>query len=219
MEADVARRARDLTLMFDAAGAVGPRHWQSRLARWRAEGWISNLVRQVRSGSLHVPEQSPLHIIALHRDLDGGLLRPRIAAVELLNLLRPTVAISVFITFIAHALHRYPNAAGGSKAGDFGYTELFVQELRRFYPFFPAVAARVRHAFEWKGYRIPPGSPGGIGPGTAQTTTRGAGTRRSSSARSGFGAGTGTPSTSSRKAEATITWATAAQASGSPSNS
>jgi fatty-acid peroxygenase len=157
MEADVARRARDLTLMFDAAGAVGPRHWQSRLARWRAEGWIGNLVRQVRSGSLDVPEQSPLHIVALHRDLDGGLLRPRIAAVELLNLLRPTVAISVFITFIAHALHRYPECRQRLESGDPGYTELFVQELRRFYPFFPAVAARVRHDFEWRGYQFPRG--------------------------------------------------------------
>jgi fatty-acid peroxygenase len=143
--------------MFDAAEAVGRHHWQSRLARWRAEGWLSNLVRQVRAGSLHPPQQSPLHIIALHRDPDGALLRPRIAAVELLNLLRPTVAISVFITFIAHALHRHPDCGRRLAAGEPGYAELFVQEVRRFYPFFPAVAARVRRDFEWKDYRFPRG--------------------------------------------------------------
>lgn len=156
-EADVARRARDLALMFDAAGAVGPRHWQSRLARLRAEGWIANLIRQVRGGNLFPPQQSPLHVVALHRGRDGGLLPPLTAAVELLNLLRPTVAISVFMTFIAHALHQHPDCRQRLAAGEPGYAELFVQEVRRFYPFFPAVAARARRDFDWKGYRLPRG--------------------------------------------------------------
>jgi fatty-acid peroxygenase len=156
-EADIARRTRDLALMFDAAGAVGPRHWQSRLARLRAEGWIANLIRQVRGGNLLPPWQSPLHVVALHRGRDGGLLPPLTAAVELLNLLRPTVAISVFMTFIAHALHQHPDCRQRLAAGEPGYAELFVQEVRRFYPFFPAVAARVRRDFDWKGYRLPRG--------------------------------------------------------------
>ncbi|MCO6419553.1 cytochrome P450 [Siccirubricoccus sp. KC 17139] len=156
-EADVARRSRDLALMFDAAGAVSARHWQSRLARWRGEGWIAELVRQVRAGHLDPPAQSPLRAIALHRDLKGALLPRRIVAVELLNLLRPTVAIAVFLTFIAHALHRHPECRRRLEAGEAGYAEMFVQEVRRFYPFFPAVAARVRHGFEWQGYRFPRG--------------------------------------------------------------
>jgi fatty-acid peroxygenase len=32
-----------------------------------------------------------------------------------------------------------------------------VQEVRRFYPFFPAVGALVRHNFEWQGYPFPQG--------------------------------------------------------------
>lgn len=32
-----------------------------------------------------------------------------------------------------------------------------MQEVRRFYSFFPAVAARVRRGFEWHGYRFPRG--------------------------------------------------------------
>jgi len=32
-----------------------------------------------------------------------------------------------------------------------------VQEVRRFYPFFPLVAAVVEDEFEWKGYRFPRG--------------------------------------------------------------
>jgi fatty-acid peroxygenase len=37
------------------------------------------------------------------------------------------------------------------------YTEWFTQEVRRFYPSFPAVAARVRSDFDWNGYRFPSG--------------------------------------------------------------
>src|SRR3546814_15474251 len=84
------------------------------------------------------------------------MLSPRVAAVELLNILRPTVAVSVFITFTAHALHQLPACRQNLQADD-GYLECFVQEVRRFYPFFPAVMAHVRRDFEWKGYRFPRG--------------------------------------------------------------
>jgi fatty-acid peroxygenase len=38
-----------------------------------------------------------------------------------------------------------------------GYVERFVLEVRRFYPFFPAIAARVLDDFEWKGLLFPRG--------------------------------------------------------------
>lgn len=157
-EGELGRRSRELTAMFDAAGAIGPRHWWSRLARRSGERWIAGMVRQVRAGLLEPPEESALRVIALHRDLGGKPLRPRVAAVELLNVLRPTVATSVFITLAAHALHRHPECRRRLEAGEAGYAELFVQEVRRFYPFFPAVMARTRREFEWKGYRFPEGA-------------------------------------------------------------
>ena len=76
---------------------------------------------------------------------------------ELLNVLRPTVAVSVYVTFVAHALHQYPECRRKLEAGEEGYSERFVQEVRRFYPFFPSVMARVRRDFEWKGYPFPRG--------------------------------------------------------------
>ena len=75
---------------------------------------------------------------------------------ELLNILRPTVAVAVFIVFAAHALHGFPACRPKLQTGD-EYPELFVQEIRRLYPFFPAVMARTRHNFEWNGYRFPRG--------------------------------------------------------------
>jgi fatty-acid peroxygenase len=156
-EAEVGRRTRELTALFDYAGSVGPKHWWSRLARGRAERWVGGVVERVRSGEFRPPEHSAAHVIAWHRKPDGESLSARVAAVELLNVLRPTVAVSVYVAFVAHALHEHPECRRRLAAGEEGYAELFVQEVRRFYPFFPVAAARVRGDFEWRGYRFPRG--------------------------------------------------------------
>ena len=156
-ESEVGRRTRELTALFDYAGSVGPRHWWSRVARKRADRWIEGLIRQIRAGRLHPPEQTAARVIAWYRDLNGELLSPHVAAVELLNVLRPTVAVAVYVTFIAHALHEYPECRRKLEASEDGYDQLFVQEVRRFYPFFPSVMAQVRNAFEWQGYHFPQG--------------------------------------------------------------
>lgn len=154
-EGEAHRRALQLTRPFDAAGAVGPRRWWSRLSRRAAHAWITEIVERIRAGSLRVPEHSPVHIVTSHRDVDGNLLSPKIAAVEILEVLRPTVAVAVYVTFIAHALEVHPESRERIAAGDEAYVERFVQEVRRFYPFFPSVTARTRHALEWQGYHFP----------------------------------------------------------------
>lgn len=156
-EAEAAKRTRQLTLLFDGAAALGPRHLASRLARKQANRWAADVVRAVRAGRLHPPEASAAHVIAWHRDARGELLSAHDAAVDLLNVLRPTVALSVYVVFVAHALHQHPEARAVLAAGEDGDAERFVHEVRRHYPFFPAVAARVRRSFEWNGYAFPEG--------------------------------------------------------------
>ncbi len=153
-EEEVGRRTRQLTLLFDGAGAVNLRHLASRLARQRAERWMENVVGRIRSGQLQTLEQTAAHVIAWHRDPSGTLLSPHVAAVELLNVLRPAVAVAVYVTFAAHALHEHDVRQKLETDED---VALFVQEVRRFYPFFPAVAARVREGFEWHGFHFPKG--------------------------------------------------------------
>jgi cytochrome P450 len=80
------------------------------------------------------------------------------AAVELINVLRPTVAVARFITFAALALHEHPGARQKLQEGDEEYLERFVQEVRRFYPFFPLVGGRARKDFEWRGHRFEEGT-------------------------------------------------------------
>lgn len=156
-EPEVGRRTREIAALFDYAGSVGPMHWWSRLARKRVEGWLADVVGQIRAGQLRPPEQAAAYVIAWHRDLTGELLSPQVAAVEVLNVLRPTVAVAVYVTFVALALHQYPDCRRRVEVGEDGYAELFVQEVRRFYPFFPSVIARARTGFEWKGYPFPQG--------------------------------------------------------------
>lgn len=156
-EGHVERRTEQLALLFDGAGSIGPRHWAARQARQKTESWICDVIEAYRLDSRPKGDPSPAAVIARHRDLDGQLLPSRVAAVELLNLLRPTIAISVYVVLIAHALHEHPTYREAFAAGDQTLVEPFVQEVRRAYPFFPAVAARVKEPFDWEGFRFPEG--------------------------------------------------------------
>jgi len=88
-------------------------------------------------------------------DPDGRPLDARIAAVELNNVVRPIMAVSVFITHAALALHRFPGHRRALCDGDAQVARRFAEEVRRTTPFFPMVGARVRESFTWRGYRFP----------------------------------------------------------------
>ena len=152
---DTPSRTKDLALLFDAAGSIGPRHWQARFARRRAEAWAMSLIADARAGRLRPPDESALKVIADHRDLRGRMLDLPVAGVELLNVLRPTVAMSVFMIQLVHALATNPEAHARLKEDPEDHALLIAQEVRRFYPFFPAAIARTREAIVWKSYQLP----------------------------------------------------------------
>ncbi|WP_030274612.1 cytochrome P450 [Micromonospora globosa] len=155
-EADVPRRTAEMHAMIEAPAALGPRHWRGRLGRRHAQRWAGELIERVRAGAVPAPEGTALAVVAGHRDERGLPLPRRIAAVELLNVLRPTVAVDRYVVFAALALHDHPHWRD-RLPGDDAATEQFVQEVRRYYPFFPVAAARVRRSFQWRGYAFPQG--------------------------------------------------------------
>jgi fatty-acid peroxygenase len=162
-EGDVPRRARDFVRMVDAFGGVGPRLWKGKLARMRTERWLREVIRAVRRGEIDAAEDSAVAVMAFHREPDGTALDVRTAAVELINVIRPTVATAWFIAFAALALHQHPSArqriAGERPREHAGtYTDWFMQEVRRFYPFTPYLGAMVRTPFDWQGHRFEPGT-------------------------------------------------------------
>lgn len=152
---DVERRTREMTWLFEDAVSVGPRYWRAKRARKRLERWLVDVIADARTGRREPRPESALASIVAHRDLEGRPLSHHVAAVELLNLLRPTVAVAGFSVLSALALQYTPEAR--SRMYDPNYARCFALEIRRFFPFFPMLTARVRHTFDWRGYRFPAG--------------------------------------------------------------
>jgi fatty-acid peroxygenase len=147
-EADtVSGRLAEVVDGFGFAGAAYVRGWRSRL--W-TERWARRSVRDVREGRTRPPAGSALALLAAS-DLDL-----RTAAVELLNVLRPTVAVSWLGAFAALALASVPpdERARLVPASAVHERYAFAQEVRRTTPFAPALTARASRPGEVSGVRI-----------------------------------------------------------------
>ncbi|MEU5551424.1 cytochrome P450 [Micromonospora sp. NPDC047793] len=155
---DVPELAANLVAEVDGFATAGPRHWRARRSRGRLERRFGDLVDRVRRGEAAAPEGSALAAVAAHEDSDGRLLDPKTAAVELLNIIRPTVAITWFVAFAGHALHRWPAHRDRLRAAEPAFVEAFAHEVRRFYPFAPFVGGRAATDLSWRGTDIPSGA-------------------------------------------------------------
>jgi fatty-acid peroxygenase len=138
--ADLPALAEDLTAMVDGFATAAPRHFKARAARKRRERWLSG-----------VTEGFLADVVTAH------IQDPHVRAVELLNVIRPTVALSWFVTFAAHALHRWPQHRAALAAGG-EFAVAFAHEVRRFYPFVPFLGGLAAKDLEWDGESIPEGS-------------------------------------------------------------
>ncbi|WP_232520684.1 cytochrome P450 [Rhodobacter sp. CZR27] len=149
------RLADEIFDMIDKAGSFGPRNWLAQLRRVGTERRLSRLVEKVRAGEVVPDAATALHVIAFHRDAAGGMLPPEIAAVELLNILRPTVAVGRYITFLALALHREATWRELFRSGNLELAGDFAEEVRRISPFFPFTAAVTTRPLRWEGHDLP----------------------------------------------------------------
>ncbi|MDU6359890.1 MAG: cytochrome P450 [Clostridiales bacterium] len=157
-QSEVKRRADDFYAMVNAIGAVGPKYWQEKRARTRTEACIKGLIEEVRTGKRHIVPHLALYQAATYKDLEGNVLDVQMAAIELINLLRPIIAISIFITFTALALYEHEDSKEKLGQGDERDLEMFVQEVRRYYPFAPFLGAIVRKNFIWRGCKFKKGT-------------------------------------------------------------
>ena len=151
-EEEVDKKTRDVVSMIEGPGTMGLRHWRGRMGRQLIEYWIRQKVKAVRENELISNPGTFMHEMSWHRDSKGNLLDKGVVAVEIINMIRPTVAIGRYLLFAAMALHEHPEYRTRIQEEGDDLTHLFVQEVRRFYPFFPFVVAKVRKDFEWKGY-------------------------------------------------------------------
>jgi fatty-acid peroxygenase len=156
--AQVSEVAADLTAMVDGFATIGPRHWRARRARGRQERRLATLIDQVRAAEIVPPGGSALSVVAHYTEIGGELLTAKHAAVELLNMIRPTVAVSWFAALAGHALHRWPENRERMRDGGMAYAVAFAHEVRRFYPFAPFVGGLAVRDLTWRDEHIPAGS-------------------------------------------------------------
>jgi fatty-acid peroxygenase len=154
---DEVERLTALTVeLFESPGKIAWGYFKGIVARHRLERWLASLIKKVRESSSPKPPTDALHQVALHRDRNGQWLPEKVAAVELLNVIRPTVAVARYVVFAALALNCYSQKL--KSLSDPEYLRAFVQEVRRTTPFFPFAVARVRRTFCWNGYQFPKGT-------------------------------------------------------------
>ena len=148
---DTEALAGELARMIASTGHFGPRTFATLLSRREVEKTLVRLVGDVRSGRVGAGDGTALAIIAAATDVEGRQLDPEICAVELLNVLRPIAAVSRYVVYAALALEKHPPWRDLFAAGDEDRIEGFVEEVRRFYPFFPLVGAVADERLNWAG--------------------------------------------------------------------
>ena len=156
-EKEIKEIAQMLASLFESPASLGITFLKGKEARNDAESWIVELVTKVRDQKLAPEKNTALYQFSEARDENGNLLPSPIVAVEILNILRPIVAISVYICFVALAIHHYPEEAQKVQGSE-EYAQMFIQEVRRYYPFFPAILAIVKKDFTWKDFQFKKGT-------------------------------------------------------------
>ncbi|MFE6649305.1 hypothetical protein ACFVJS_22250 [Nocardioides sp. NPDC057772] len=153
---------RRLAAIVDGFGISGPSYATAWAARLWANRWARGLIREARSAapsspsSTSSPPSTPVEAIAAWRDPHGDLLSVPVAAIELLNVLRPAVAVAYLGTFAVQSLDDQSQQRP-AVAEDASQRHAFTQEVRRLFPFVPALAGIARQQSDWDGQLVSPG--------------------------------------------------------------
>lgn len=160
------RWAARLGQLIDGFGVIySPAFVQATLNRMWSDRHAMKLIEAVRAGTLDAAEGTALRAWAEHRDLEGELLPPRLAGIELQNSFRPMIAVARFVAFAAKELHDRPEwreriAAETAERGSLVGGELataFAQEIRRTALFVPMLPAWATTDIEFDGERVSEG--------------------------------------------------------------
>lgn len=152
---DAERVSQDLVTIVDGFGVGATPYRQALAARLRAQRWAVRVIRLAREGRLRPPHGSVTAVLA---GVPRDELSDTVAATELLNVVRPTVAVAYFGAYAAQALAAHPEWRERLASGDSDALRAFEHEVRRWYPFTPLLAGRLRRPLEWQGRRLRAGS-------------------------------------------------------------
>lgn len=154
-QTEIDRLAEYQISMISSAVTNPKTHVKGIENRKKAEKWVQSLIEEARTHPVAGKEEVALYAFASATDDDGELLPIDVAAVELLNVIRPTVALTVWIALMGHALFSRPDIYQRLHAEFDQLQDSFIQEMRRYYPFFPMLPAFAIQDVEIDGYLIP----------------------------------------------------------------
>ncbi|TDM07104.1 cytochrome P450 [Macrococcus lamae] len=154
----IEQHAMDMDKMIDSFGSVGTAYKgyrEAKKARARVEDFLEKQIIATRKGKIHPEEGTALHSFSHWRDFQGNYMDSRLAAVDLMNVIRPLVAINRFVAYGVLALHEFPGERERVSADENNYAYKFTQELRRYFPFVPFLPAKAKVDIDFQGHVIP----------------------------------------------------------------
>ena len=154
-QSEISELADYQVAMFSGTVTSPVAHLRGVEDRKKSEKWTQGLIEEARQHPVAGKESLALYTFATATDLEGNLLPIEVAAVDLLNIIRPTVALTVWIALMGHALFSTTTIYQALKQNFSELQDSFIQELRRFYPFFPMMPAISLQDVVVDGYLIP----------------------------------------------------------------
>src|SRR5699024_7160195 len=123
--------------------------------RKKSEKWARKLIESAREHPVPGKENVALYAFASAKNLIGELLPLDTAAVELLNIIRPTLALTVCSAFICYVLFIRSDIYVQLNSNCDELLDSFFLEMRRYYLFFYSVLVISLQEVEIDGYKIP----------------------------------------------------------------
>lgn len=144
----------DQVAMFEGVNSASD-YLNGVIGRKKAEKWAQELLQEAREHPLDKDRNLALYAFATAKDTKDNLLPLETAAVELLNIIRPTVAITVWVALMGRILFNKTEVYQKLANNFVELQDSFIEELRRYYPFFPMIPATSIQDVEIDGYLIP----------------------------------------------------------------
>ncbi|WP_414051301.1 cytochrome P450 [Macrococcus animalis] len=154
---NIEQHAMDMDKMIDSFGAIGSRYKgynEAKKARARVEDFLEEQIIKTRKGKIHPEPGSALYEFSHWEDMNDKPMDSRLCSVDLMNIIRPLVAINRFVAYGVLAMHEFPGERTRVARDDNDYAYKFVQEVRRYYPFVPFLPGKAAKDIEFEGYKI-----------------------------------------------------------------